>query len=499
MNIAKNLETSAFHFPKKIALMDGKAALSYRQMDIESSKIAAALQKMGVTPGEHVALCYPNSNSWLCFYFGTLKAGAVAVTLPYAMTKSELTPVLKDCRPRIVFTNDRKITDLEKTAGIKTIISESGDTSYDTLILNETGEFTAIDREPDDTAAILYTGGTTGVPKGVELTHRNIMASAVNVSRCERSDENDRALCFLPLNHVFAQHHIMNATIFSAGGLVIQSSFNMDALLKSIKEFSVTKLYAVPTVYIRLLSLPDLKERLGTVRYCFSAAASMAKEVVKEWKIKTGLDIFEAYGMTESASMVTFNHYHQHVVGSVGTAAPDIEIQIQDEDGKVLGNNTPGEICISGPNIMKGYLNRKKDTKAAFRGRWFRSGDVGYLDNHGYLYIVDRIKELIITGGENVSPREVEEVLYTRHEIEECAVIGLPDREYGERIVAYIIPRPGQEIDPISLKAYLKTQLSPFKVPKEFISVAELPKSSTGKLLKRELKRQVAENKEDEK
>ena len=225
----------------------------------------------------------------------------------------------------------------------------------------------------------------------------------------------------------------------------------------------------------------------------------MAKEVVKEWKIKTGLDIFEAYGMTESASMVTFNHYHKHVVGSVGTAAPDIEIQIQDENGKVLGNNEPGEICISGPNIMKGYLNREKDTKAAFRGRWFLSGDVGYLDDHGYLYIVDRIKELIITGGENVSPREVEEVLYTRHEIEECAVIGLPDKEYGERIVAYIIPRPGQKIDPSSLKAYLKTQLSPFKVPKEFISVSELPKSSTGKLLKRELKRQITEHNKDEK
>ena len=499
MNIAKNLETSAFHFPDKSALMDGKTALSYRQMDIESNKIAAALLKMGVTPGEHIALCAPNSNSWLCFYFGTLKAGAVAVTLPYAMTRNELTPVLKDCSPRILFTDGKKIPDLDKTAGIETIISETGETSYESLILNETGEFKAIDREPDDTAAILYTGGTTGVPKGVMLTHRNIMASAVNVSRCERSNENDRALCFLPLNHVFAQHHIMNSTIFSAGGLVIQSSFNMDILLKSIREFSVTKLYAVPTVYIRLLTLPDLKEKLGTVRYCFSAAASMAKEVVKEWKIKTGLNIFEAYGMTESASMVTFNHYYQHVVGSVGTAVPDVEIQIQDENGKVLGSNEPGEICISGPNIMKGYLNRKKDTKAAFRGRWFLSGDVGYLDEHGYLYIVDRIKELIITGGENVSPREVEEVLYTRHEIEECAVIGLPDKEYGERIVAYIIPKKGQAIDGVSLKAYLKTQLSPFKVPKEFISVSELPKSSTGKLLKRELKRQVAENKEDEK
>ena len=494
MNIAKNLETSAYHFPDKMALTDGKAALSYRQMDIESSKIAAALQKMGVTPGEHIALCAPNSNSWLCFYFGILKAGAVAVTLPYAMTRNELAPVLKDCSPRIVFTDDKKIPDLEKTTGLDIFISQTGNTSYDTLILNETGEFRAIDRDPDDTAAILYTGGTTGVPKGVELTHRNIMASAVNVSRCERSNENDRALCFLPLNHVFAQMHIMNATIFSAGGLVIQPSFNMDALLKAVWECSVTKLYAVPTVYIRLLSLSDLKEKLGTVRYCFSAAASMAKEVVKEWKIKTGLDIFEAYGMTESASMVTFNHYYQHVVGSVGTAAPDIEIQIHDENGKILGANEPGEICISGPNIMKGYLNRKKDTESAFRGRWFLSGDVGYIDDHGYLYIVDRIKELIITGGENVSPREVEEVLYTRHEVEECAVIGLPDREYGERIVAYIIPKAGRIIDPISLKAYLKTQLSPFKVPKEFISVSELPKSSTGKLLKRELKRQVVEH-----
>lgn len=497
MNIAKNLEIPAFHFPDNLALMDGKTALSYRQMNLESNKIAAGLQRLGVSPGDHIALCAPNSNSWLCFYFGILKAGAVAVTLPYAMTQSELTPVLKDCRPKIVFTDDKKIPDLDKKAGIKIIISESGDTSYDTLIRNESGDFRAMDRDPDDTAAILYTGGTTGVPKGVELTHRNIMASALNVSRCERSDEKDRALCFLPLNHVFAQHHIMNATILSAGGLVIQSSFNMDALLQSIREFSVTKLYAVPTVYIRLLTLPDLKERLGSVRYCFSAAASMAKEVVKEWKIKTGLNIFEAYGMTESASMVTFNHYYQHVVGSVGTAVPDVEIQIHDQNGKILGTGEPGEICISGPNIMKGYLNRKKDTKAAFRGRWFLSGDVGYLDDHGYLFIVDRIKELIITGGENVSPREVEEVLYTCHDIEECAVIGMPDREYGERIVAYMVPKAGKTIDPVFLKAYLKSQLSPFKVPKEFISVSELPKSSTGKLLKRELKRQVVDNKEE--
>ncbi len=498
MNIAKNLETSAFHFPDNLALIEEKTALSYRQMDNDSGKIAAALRKMGVTPGEHIALLAPNSSRWLCFYFGILKSGAVAVTLPYAMTRNELIPVLADAKPRIIFTDDKKKPDFEKTDGLETIISETGDISFESLIENETEGIDSVDREPDDTAAILYTGGTTGVPKGVMLTHGNIMTSAVNVSRFERSCENDRALCFLPLNHVFAQMHIMNATLFSAGGLVIQPSFNMDGLLSAVRDFHVTKLYAVPTVYIRLLSLPDLKERLCAVRYCFSAAASMAREVVREWKARTGLDIFEAYGMTESASMVTFNHYHRHVVGSVGTAAPNVEIQIRDKKGRVLGKNQPGEICISGPNIMKGYLNRKKDTKAAFWGRWFRSGDIGYLDDHSYLYIVDRIKELIITGGENVSPREVEEILYTRHEIEECAVIGLQDKEYGERVVAYIVPKAGKTIDPVSLKAYLKTQLSGFKVPKEFIVVSELPKSSTGKLLKRELKRRVMEGQDME-
>jgi long-chain acyl-CoA synthetase len=323
------------------------------------------------------------------------------------------------------------------------------------------------------------------------LTHGNIIASAFNVARNERSNEMDRALCFLPLNHVFGQIHIMNSTIFAAGGLILQPSFNMDGFLKAIPEFNITKIYSVPTVYSRLLAIPNLKEKLGKVRYCFSAAASMAQELVKEWKAKTGLDIFEAYGMTESASMVTYNHYYKHVVGSVGTPANGIEIQIRDKNGKILGQNKRGEICIAGPNIMKGYLNRPEDTEKAFWGRWFRSGDVGIIDDNGYLYIVDRIKDLIITGGENVAPREVEDVLYQRHEIEECAVIGLPDKEYGEKVVAYITPRKDKTIDPDELKAYLKQHLSPFKVPKHFITVADLPKSSAGKLLKRRLKEQV--------
>ena len=195
--------------------------------------------------------------------------------------------------------------------------------------------------------------------------------------------------------------------------------------------------------------------------------------------------------MTESATMVTYNHYYRHVVGSVGTPVSTIEVQIRDKVGNLLGPGSKGEICIRGPNIMMGYLNRPDETRSVFWDEWFRSGDIGVIDENGYLFIVDRLKDMIITGGENVYPREIEEVLYSRSEVEECAVIGLPDKEYGERVMAFIVPKEGRQLNQAELKSYLKTKLSSFKVPKEFISVLELPKSSTGKILKRELKKQV--------
>ena len=215
----------------------------------------------------------------------------------------------------------------------------------------------------------------------------------------------------------------------------------------------------------------------------------MASEVVREWKARTGLDIHESYGMTESAAMVTYNHYYRHVVGSVGTPVDLVEVQIRDFEGTVLKKGEAGEICISGPNITKGYLNNPAETKAAFWGNWFRSGDIGYFDEDGYLFIIDRLKDMIITGGENVYPREVEEILYARPEVEECAVVGLPDKEYGERVTAFIIAKKGRQPDAAALKAYLKTRLAGFKVPKECIVVDELPKNPAGKLLKREIKK----------
>jgi long-chain acyl-CoA synthetase len=268
-------------------------------------------------------------------------------------------------------------------------------------------------------------------------------------------------------------------------------TFDMERVLDLMASGCVTKLFAVPTLYVRFLGVKRLKEKLGAVRYCFSAAASMAAEVVRQWKERTGLAIHESYGMTESASMLTYNHYHRHVIGSVGTEVPGAEIQIRDESGKQLGVGEKGEICIRARNIMKGYLNNPEANETAFwNGEWFRSSDVGVFDDDGYLYIVDRIKDMIITGGENVYPRDVEEVLYTRPEIQECAVIGLPDKEWGERVTAFLILRPGEAFDKDKLNAYMKSRLSPFKVPKEYLIVDDFPRSPAGKILKRELRKE---------
>jgi long-chain acyl-CoA synthetase len=498
MNVATNLEWAAYLFPKRSAISEGTFETSYSQLNEKTNTVATGLIGLGIKPGEHIALCAPNSGDWLAIYFGVLKAGAVAVTLSSLLSPEEMTLLISHAKPRIIFAAQDKLNQLQQLRGkdgLEKLICPGGDLDLQKLMDTGNGSFKAIDRDRTDTAAVLYTGGTTGIPKGVMLTHENINTSAHNVAFSERSTEQDRALCFLPFNHVFGQMHIMNATILSSGCLELLPAFDLDKVMEVLAAGRVTKLYAVPTVYVRLLGVKDLQEKLGAVRYCFSAAATMAAEIVRQWREKAGLTIYEGYGLTESASAVTYNHYHSHVIGSIGTAVPGVEVQIRDAHGQQVEQGKEGEICIRGHNIMKAYLDNPEDTKAAFWGDgWFRSGDVGRLDENGYVYIVDRIKEMIITGGENVYPREVEEVLYTKPEVQECAVIGLPDREWGERVIAYMIPQPGKIINKDELKSFLKARLAPFKVPKEFHVVTELPKSPAGKILKRELKRQALGN-----
>ncbi len=500
MNVAANLEISARYFPDNPALSADGKEITYGRLNEAANRVATALIGMGVKAGDHVGLCAPNSPEWIIFYFGVLKAGAVAVTLGSTLSPDELRLLLGHAKPSILFTFDDRLKDIENlrgSQGIQKTICPHGDLTLQAVLDAGRPVFEAVDRDRSDTAAILYTGGTTGIPKGVMTTHQNINVSAHNVAFSERSSEKDRALCFLPFNHVFGQMHIMNATVISAGCLEILPAFDMDRVLGLIGQGRVTKLFCVPTVYTRFLTLDKLDTLMGNVRYCFSAAAAMAAEIVRQWKERTGLTIYEGYGMTESASAVTYNHFYRHVIGSVGTTVPGVEVQIRDiSSGAQLEKGQEGEICIRGPNIMKGYLENPEATEEAFwPGGWFRSGDIGHCDKDGYVFIVDRLKDMIITGGENVYPREVEEVLFKKPEVEECAVVGLPDKEWGERVAAFIIPKAGKTLTPDEVKAYLKTCLAPFKVPKEYVVTDALPKSPAGKILKREIRRVYLEKK----
>ncbi len=495
MNIAKHLERSAVFFPDRPAVCEGGRETSYRDLNRQANRIAVALTARGVQPGDLIGLCAPNSTEWLAFYFGTLKTGAVAATFSALLPAEEVRRLMRHARPRFVYAAPdmlNPLLDLKAEGTIRGLIDPADDSFADALTEEETVSYRALDRNPSDTAAVLFTGGTTGIAKGVLLSHENVTVSSHNVSYSERSTEKDRALCFLPFNHVFGQMHIMNATIMSGGCLELLPAFDLDLVLETLSSGRVTKFYGVPTIYIRLLGLDRLAQRLGHVRYCFSAAASLAAEIVREWKTATGLNIHEGYGLTETASAVTYNHYLRHRIGSIGEAVPGVEVEIRDLEGQPLGLGREGEICIRGRNVMNGYLNNPAETAAAFWPKgWFRSGDIGVLDEDGYLCIVDRLKDMIISGGENVYPREVEEVLYTRHEIQECAVIGMPNREWGEQVTAFVVPKPGFSLRPDELKSYLKGRLAPFKIPKQFIVVEAFPKSPAGKILKRQMKEQV--------
>jgi len=492
MNCAQHLEASAFFFPGRPAIREAGSEKTYAQLNDQANRIATGLIKLGLRPGDFVELCAPNSGDWIAFYFGVLKAGGVAVTLSSVLTGDELRNLVNHSKPRFIFTMGEKLKDLERlrgSEGIEKVICPGGDLDLPRLMTTGSASFRAIDRDRADTAVIMYTGGTTGIPKGAMLPHEAVSFSSHSIAYYERSTENDVGISFLPFNHVFGQMHIMNSTILSAGCLELLPTFDMEQVLKLMETGRVTKFFAVPTVYVRFLSVDDLKKKIGNLRYSFSAAASMAVEIVKQWEERTGLTIAESYGMTE-AMPLTYNHYYRHVVGSVGQPAHGVEIQIRDKAGNLVEQGKEGEICVRGRNVMKGYLNNPEGNLSAFwEGGWLRTGDIGVFDPDGYLYIVDRLKDLIITGGENVYPREVEEVLYTRQEVEGCAVVGIPDKEWGERVTAFITPKPGQKVVPEELKTFLKTRLSPFKVPKEYIILNELPKSPAGKILKRELRK----------
>jgi long-chain acyl-CoA synthetase len=499
LNLSSIIDRGALYFKDKTALTYDQNQYTFGRLKSATEQIASYLKNQGVDRGDRVAIFMPNRPEWVAAYYAIIRLGAVAVCTSAAYKKIEIEHLLKGSAASLVITCDEllpQIPDRKNIPSVKGVVVWENDPVLASIWETPAAKqepFIPVDCDANDACVILFTGGTTGVPKGAMLTHRNILFTAQNVCYHERTVPNDVALCFMPLNHVFGGNHIMNSTIYACGTLVLHKSFDMDRVLAAIQSDKITRFYSVPTVFIRLLNTPDSRRYLAGLKYCFSAATSMASEIVRQWQAAFNLKIHEAYGLTESSSLVTFNHLYHHRVGSVGTPAGVVEVKIVDKAGQELPVGETGEIAISGPNIMKGYFNKIEETAEVLKNGWLHSGDIGRLDQDGYLYIVDRIKDMIISGGLNVYPTEVEEVLYTHAAVEECAVIGMPHIEYGEAVTAFVKIKRGLACSEAELIGFCKERIASYKAPKKITFVDELPKSPAGKILKREIRKSFDE------
>jgi long-chain acyl-CoA synthetase len=496
MNIADEFRRAALYYPNKRALIFGDAAYTYSEMNRIIEGVAGYLLGLGISKGDRISLYLANRPEWIMFYYGIARIGAISVCVPGAYKKDEMKDVVKDSRSSIIVTSDALRCQLPPSEAIPlvrhTLIVEHEEAFQSIL----RGENTPIDIQAekttgDDTAAILYTGGTTGTPKGAMLTHRNLLYSAQNVAYHERMILEDVGINFLPLNHVFAQCHIMHTIFSGCGTLVLFPNFDMDSVSAAVVRHGITRFYAVPTIFIRFLNNPESRKHLKSLRYVFSGGTSMPAEIVRQWVDAFGVPIHEAYGMTETASIVTFNPLFRHKIGSIGMPAGVIELKVVDANDREVKQGEQGEIIIRGPNIMKGYFEQPEETAMALRNGWLHSGDVGVFDSEGYLYIVDRIKDIVITGGENVFPKEIEDMLHQHNAVNECGVVGLPHKEYGEAVTAFVTLKPGATVDERMLISFCKERIAPYKVPKTIHFVNDLPKTPQGKILRRELRKIV--------
>jgi long-chain acyl-CoA synthetase len=353
--------------------------------------------------------------------------------------------------------------------------------------------FTPVERRADDPAALLYSSGTTGFPKGVTLTQRNIASNVETARDASGYRSDDRLALFLPLFHVYGQNYILNAAVLAGATIVLFRRFVPDVVLDAIEHERITMFFGVPTIFIALLGM-DLSTRdLSSLRYEMSAASTMPEEMSRRWTARFGRRVYEGYGLTECSPVAAYNDAVEHRFGSVGRAVRDFTVAIHDEQGREVPRGEWGEIVIRGPGVMAGYWNRPAETAQTLRDGWLHSGDIGRMDDEGYVYIVDRVKDMINVSGFKVWPAEVEQYLYRMPQVRECAVYGLPDEARGEQVAVAVVATPGSGLTGPQVIDWCREHLAAYKVPSRADIVAELPKSATGKLLKRVLREQGAQ------
>ena len=513
LNLSVILESTAAKHPEKEAFTFMDVTLNYKHINAAANQVANGLRQMGIQPGDHVALSCFNLPYFPIIYFGILKAGAAVVPLSVLLKKDEIAYHLNDSDAKAYFcfvgTEELPMGQMGYAGFQEADLCEhffmimptpdmaSPIEGTNTLASLMAGQAPMADTHPtsaEDTAVIIYTSGTTGRPKGAELTHNNLFTNAVLSAGLTQLKKEDTQLIVLPLFHIFAMTVLMNAGIYRGASHILLPRFDGKQVLGLMQKHGVTIFAGVPTMYWGLLNTPtdefDLDSITNKLRVCVSGGAALPVQVLKDFQEKFSATILEGYGMSEGSPVVTFNQLDVGLkVGSIGTPCWGNEVKIIDENDNEVPVGEKGELIYRGPNVMKGYYKRPEANAKTLRGGWMHSGDVAIKDEDGFFFIVDRTKDMIIRGGLNVYPREVEEVMIKHEAVSLVAVIGVPDDQMGEEIKAFVVLKAGASASPEELIVYTKEKIAAYKYPRQVEIVDSLPMSATGKILKKELRK----------
>ena len=490
-NLADNLTRTAEKHPDRPAVRLDDLVLTYAELQDGARRVATLLKDKGVGPGDRVGLVLPNVPPFPVLFYGALAVGAVVVPMNPLLKGREVKYYLEDSGASIVFAWKDMAEEAGKGAdavGIECVPVDPAD-FVDLLAQHEPTDDVA-DREDDDTVVLLYTSGTTGQPKGAELTHANMISNAaVSAETLVELTEEDVVMGCLPLFHCFGLTCGLNAAVLTGACLTLIPRFDAEKALEVVGRDKVTVFEGVPTMYAGMLHVEDASSYdMSSLRTCISGGSAMPVEVMKKFEKAFDCIVLEGYGLSETSPVASFNQPDiERKPGSIGVPVRGVEMKLLDDEGNDVDQGEVGEIAIKGENVMKGYWGKKDETEDTFAGDWFLSGDMAKQDEDGYFFIVDRKKDLIIRGGYNVYPREVEEALYEHDAVAEVAVIGIKDDDLGEEVGAAVALKDGHDVDEEELQAFAKERLAAYKYPRAVWIVDELPKGPTGKILRREV------------
>jgi len=491
-NLSSILDRSAARQPDHTAIRLDDLRISYQQLSDAAGRLAGLLKSAGIQPGDRVGLMMPNIPAFPVAFYGALAAGAIVVPMNPLLKDREVGYYLGDSGARLLFAWRHAAGEAAKgaaDAGAQVI--EIDDADLSSVLAGVSADAAAAAPDDGDTAVILYTSGTTGQPKGAQLTHGGLTTNArLTAETLLHNSPDDVMMGCLPLFHVFGLTCGLNATVLAGGTLTLLPRFEAGKALDIIARDRVTIFEGVPTMYAGMLHHPAADSAsTATLRLCVSGGAALPVEILRGFEQKFGCVILEGYGLSETSPVASFNHPDRpRKPGSIGTPIEGVEMRLVTDTGDPVAPGEVGEIAIRGHNVMKGYWRKPEATAEAIPDGWFRTGDLARVDEDGYYFIVDRKKEMIIRGGYNVYPREIEEALHEHPAVAEVAVIGMPHPDLGEEVGAAVALKPGASADPAELRQFVRDRVAAYKYPRRVWLVESLPKGPTGKILRREVR-----------